>query len=117
MHLLVLVLNKTNYLEDILHMFHKLGISGATITDSVGVGRTLSDPSRSGFAVMYSIRKIIEGGRPYNKTIFTLVENDVLQDAIDGIKQILGDLTRPGVGLLFTVPIGTVEGLPKREVE
>ena len=38
MHILFLVLNKTEYLDDILSAFVKIGIKGATIIDSQGMG-------------------------------------------------------------------------------
>ena len=40
MRLLVVVLNKTEYLEEVLEAFLELGVSGATLINSVGMGST-----------------------------------------------------------------------------
>ena len=42
MHLLIIVLNKEEYLDDVLEAFIETGITGATIVDSVGMGKTLA---------------------------------------------------------------------------
>lgn len=113
MKLLVLILNKTSYLEDILHKFNTIGIKGATVIDSMGVGRTIADHTHTSFAMMYSLRKVIDGGRPYNKTILSVIDDELVEPAIKGVNEILGDLHQPGMGILFTVPLDNVVGLPK----
>ncbi len=113
MKLLVLILNKTSYLEDILHAFNEIGIKGATVLDSTGVGRTIADHHSSNFALMYSLRKVIDGGRPYNKTILSVIDDELVEPAIKGVNEILGDLHQAGMGIMFFVPLDKVIGLPK----
>ncbi len=114
MKLLILILNKTNRMEDVLHKYNEIGIKGATVIDSMGVGRTMSEHhSNSNFAMMYSLRKVIDGGRPYNKTILSVIDDNLEQAAFDGVNEVLGDLHQPGMGIMFTVPIDGVSGLPK----
>ncbi|QOR35652.1 hypothetical protein IMX26_02145 [Clostridium sp. 'deep sea'] len=113
MKLLVLILNKTTYLEDILHKFHDIGVKGATVLDSTGVGRTIAEHNVSNFAIMHSLRKVIDGGRPYNKTIISVVSDDLVEPAFKGVAEVIGDLSQPGVGIMFAVPIDNVMGLPK----
>ena len=43
MKLLILILNKVEKLEEILEGFIDIGISGATIIDSIGMGHVLSE--------------------------------------------------------------------------
>ena len=76
MILLVLILNKEEHLEEILELFVELGVSGATIIDSVGMGRILSHdiPIFAGF------RSLMRGSRPYNKTIFSIVPEELVPD-------------------------------------
>ncbi|HOA30751.1 MAG TPA: hypothetical protein PKM70_02360 [Clostridia bacterium] len=51
---------------------------------------------------------MLDNARPYNKTIFTVIEDDkVLEDAVNAVKEIL-DLDKPGVGLMFSIPVGKV---------
>jgi nitrogen regulatory protein PII len=111
MQLLVVVLNKEEYLEDVLSLFIELGISGATILDSVGMGRILSHdiPIFAGF------RDLIVGNRPYNKTIFAVVEDEVVGKTVEELKSICGDFTQPGTGLVFSLPVNRVWGFRKMD--
>ena len=43
MNVLFVVLNKTEYLEDVLDAFVDIGITGATIMDSQGMGSAMTD--------------------------------------------------------------------------
>ncbi len=101
MRLLVLVLNKEEYTEQVLERFVELGVPGATIIDTIGMGRVLSQeiPIFAGFVDMMA------GARPSNKTIFTLVNDDLVEDIKEGIEGVIGSLDEPGTGILFTVPV------------
>ncbi len=109
MKLLFFVLNKEELLEEILEAFLELGIPGATIIDSVGMGAILTHdiPIFAGF------RNLLEGSRPANKTILTLIDDTMVEPAIQTIEQIVGSLDEPGNGILFTIPVENVKGLRK----
>lgn len=107
MEMLVLVLNRPEYLEEILQGFLSCGISGATVIDSTGMGRTLCDK----VPIFGGLRSMLQGCRPNNLTIFTVVKNaETRQKAVDVIHQILGDLSKPNTGFLFSVPVVMAEG-------
>lgn len=110
MQAIILVLNKTDHLEDILREFAKLGIKGATVLDSVGMGRVLTQESQEDLPLFGSLKMLLNENRPYNKTIFTVLKDEQVPIAIDAVKKILGDLKKPNVGVLFTVPVNYVEG-------
>lgn len=107
--LLFLILNKEEYLDEVLELFLELGVSGATILESVGMGRVITHdiPIFAGF------RNLMTGSRPYNKTIMAVVNKDVVEDIVKGVEGICGDLEEPGTGLIFTVPVSHVWGLAK----
>lgn len=110
MNVLFIVLNKVEYLDDILDMFLEIGIKGATILDSQGMGRAVGDSE----VFFGTIRKMLDGSRPYNKTIFTVVEDEeLLERAVKEVQRIVGDIYEPGVGMMFTLPIGSVYGMAK----
>lgn len=113
MNILFLVLNKTEYLDDILDAFIEVGIKGATILDSQGMGSALADGYQD-IPFFGTLRTWLDDARPYNKTIFTVVEDEeVLRAAIEAVENILGDMTKPGVGLMFTLPVGSIHGMTK----
>jgi nitrogen regulatory protein P-II 1 len=113
MKLLVFVLNKEEFTEEVLEMFVELGVTGATIIDTVGMGRVLSQeiPIFAGFV------DLMAGARPSNKTIFTLVNDEAVEDIVKGIERIVGDLDQPGSGVVFTCPVDFVKGVAKEPLE
>lgn len=113
MKLLMLVLNKEEYIEQVLERFVELGVPGATVVDTIGMGRVLSQeiPIFAGFV------DIMAGARPSNKTVFALVDDDSVEDICEGVEGVIGSLDEPGTGILFTVPVdyykGIARGLPE----
>lgn len=110
MHLLVLVLNQEHLLDDILEEFINLDVRGATILDSVGMGRTIEQH----IPIFAGLRTIFESGRSSNKTIFTVIENDAkLQRVVNMLRNKLEDFKTPGTGLLFVVPLSEIHGIAR----
>lgn len=112
MNVLFIVLNESEYLDDILDSFIEIGVKGATIIDSQGMGSAITNSGRGHDPFFGAIRSFLENSRPYNKTIFTVIEDEeVLENAIKTVKNIVGDINKPGVGLMFTVPVGNIYGM------
>lgn len=113
MNILFLILNKTEYLDEILDKFVDIGVKGATIIDSQGMGSALT---KSGGDIPFfgGLKTLLDNSRPYNKTIFTVIEDEeILETAIIEVKKILGNMDDPGVGLMFTLPVGAIHGMGK----
>lgn len=109
MYALFLVLNETDYLDEILARFVDVGVRGATILDSQGMASALASSNEKDFPFFGSLKILFEGARPFNKTIFTVLENEELVDrTVAAVKDVLGDINTPGVGFMFSVPIGKV---------
>lgn len=109
MKLLVFILNREEHLEQVLEAFLELNIQGATILDSVGMGSILAQdiPIFAGF------KNLLQGSRPANKTIVTVLPEDLVEPAIQSIEQVVGPLNEPGNGLIFVLDIERVVGLTK----
>jgi nitrogen regulatory protein P-II 1 len=109
MKLLVFILNKEENLEEILEAFLELNIKGATILDSVGMGSILAQdiPIFAGF------KNLMQGSRPANKTILTLIPENLVQPAVKAIEQVVGSLEEPGNGLVFILNIDQIFGISK----
>lgn len=112
MHALFLVLNETEYLEEVLTALIEVGVKGATIFDSQGMGSTLVHNDNKDIPVFGFLKSFMEISHPYNKTIFTILETEELVDrAVRAINDVIGDINIPGIGLMFTVPVGRVYGM------
>lgn len=107
MELVVVILNQPEYLDDILEGFLKAGISGATVIETTGMGRTLCDK----VPIFGGLRSIIQGCRPNNITIFTVVRKEEQRNkAINVVEERLGDISKPNTGFYFIVPVTMARG-------
>ena len=112
MHALFIVINEVDYIDDILTRFLEIGVRGATILDSQGMGSAIANGNNSDIPLFGSLKRYLDSSRPYNKTIFTIIKGeDLVEEAVSSVKDIVGDISKPGVGLMFTVPIGKVYGM------
>lgn len=108
MELLVCVVNDPNKIDEILEAFLEIGITGATIIDSAGMGGTLVKD----VPVFADFKQVLPGQTTNNKTIFSVIaDKEKLQQAITAIEQIVGNLQSPATGIIFTVPVNFVKGL------
>ncbi len=106
--LLVVVLNKEELLDEVLSAYVEAGIEGATILDSEGMGRFLTFE----VPLFADFKQFMKGNKPYNKTIFSVVREEA---AIGRLKKlldsVLGGLSEPGTGIMFTLPVDFAAGL------
>ncbi len=108
MELLVCVVNQEEKLEEILAGFLELGVTGATVIKSEGMGRLLLDevPAFAG------LQALMSRSRPQNTTLFSVIESPRrMEEAIALIQGICGDFAEHSTGILFTVPLSRVKGL------
>lgn len=108
MQLLIAVINQEEKLDEILSGFLELGITGATIISSEGMGRVLSHD----IPIFAGLQTLLARSRPQNQTIFSVIKEDEKVDgAIALLQEICGDLNNPATGIAFTVPVSRVVGL------
>ena len=108
MELLVCVINQEEKLERILSGFLELGVTGATVIGSQGMGRVLSEelPAFAG------LQALLSRSRPENTTIMSVIAAPhPLEEAIAMVEEVCGGLDAPSTGILFTVPVSRVVGL------
>lgn len=107
MKLAVLVLNREELLENLLEGFIEIGISGATIIDSIGMGHIIS----SDVPIFAGLRFMFAGSRPYNKTVLSVIPDDKVRSLKNLITKVLGSLEKTGNGILFFIDVHDVAGL------
>ena len=105
MELLIIVLNKTEYLEKLLSILIEAGVSGANISESEGVGNYLAFE----VPIFAGLRQFFQEGKSVNKTIMAVLED---KDTYLKLKKLLAaeniDFTQPGVGIIIKVPVNEV---------
>jgi nitrogen regulatory protein PII len=105
--LVVIFVNRAETMEDILEGFLEIGVSGATVVDSVGMGRILSHD----VPIFAGIRKIFPGLSPDNKMIFLVSDEAMIDDIVAVVEDTCGPLEDPGAGLAIVIPLDFVKGL------
>ncbi len=107
MQLLLAVINEPEKVDDVLSGFVELGIRGATIVHSEGMGRLLSHD----IPIFAGLKTLISRSRPQNRTIFSVLADDQVDSAIALLQDVCGDLDNPATGIVITIPVGRVVGL------
>jgi nitrogen regulatory protein P-II 1 len=105
--LLVAVINQEEKLEEILSGFLEIGVTGATIVNSEGMGRMLANevPIFAGLAALASRT------RPRNQMVFSVLAEDKVDRALALLQEVVGDFDEPATGIAFTLPLTRVLGL------
>ena len=112
MQLLVTVINHQELVDVVLAGFVELGITGATVVESRGMGRVLSHD----VPIFAGVEALGTTSRSANRTIFCVTDDDKIDAAIRMIEETCGNLEAAGAGIIFTLPVGRVVGL-SRELE
>lgn len=107
MQMLIAVINDPEKVDDVLSGFLELGITGATIINSEGMGRLLSND----IPIFAGLQSLTSGSRPQNRTIFSVVEDDRVKPALAMLQDVTGNLEDPATGIAFVLPVTRVVGL------
>lgn len=94
-------------LQDILTGLLEVGVTTATILESQGMGAAVMDR----LSIFSGFRDLWRGDLGYNKTLFTVVEDEVVDELVRVVKDILSGSDSPSKGVLFTLPVGRLERL------
>jgi len=106
--LLIAVINQEEKLDEILSGLVELGVTGATIISSEGMGRVLSHD----IPIFAGLETLALRSRPQNQTIFSVIREDAkVEGVIRLLQEICGDLEDPATGIVFTIPVTRVVGL------
>ncbi len=112
MFALFIVVNYPEYLEDILSKLVNLGVKGATILDSQGMGSAIVQQGIDSIPIFGSLKTLLSGSNPYSKTIFTIInEEHLLHETMHDVEKIFQMDKKTQAGLMFTVPVSEVRFL------
>ena len=112
MKLLIIVLNKVEYLDKLLAKFGQCSIPGATILNSKGMAQELGSHDELRF--LGSLRLLMNPARQENVTILMAIPDEKVKTVSKIVNEVTGGLDQPDTGILFTVPIDYTEGMGKQ---
>ena len=108
MELLIAVINDVDRIDEVLAGFLEIGITGATVLDSEGMGRVLSHD----IPIFAGLQTLISRSRPQNRTLFSVInEPEKVDQAIALLQDVCGRFDDPATGIAFTIPVHRVVGL------
>ena len=105
--LLVAVINDPEKMDEILSGFLEVGITGATVISSEGMGQILSHD----IPIFAGLQTLISGSRPQNRTILSVLQEEKVAEVIAILQDVMGNLESPATGIVFTLPVDQVVGL------
>lgn len=110
--MVLLIVDDLNRCPDVLEAWSAAEVPGITVLDSTGMGRLKKDGIMDNLPMMPSLSDLFRTQEHRHRTIFSVVEGEEKVDQLIGIAEdILGDLDRPGSGVLFVLPVARVVGL------
>ena len=106
MVLLFCIIKDYRRVEDILLAFLENDITGATVIEGHGMGQILGD-----LPIFAAVRGMFPGTAHDSQVIFTVLEAQKAHLAVTIIEETVGDLSQPGNGICFTLPVGSCRGV------
>jgi len=115
MYFILFVLDDVDKLEALLDAWEEVGVPGATVFPSTGLGRYRKfNGFRDDLPLMPGLDDIYEMCEELHRTLFTVVKDKKMVEAVVAATQhVVGDLNQPGTGLLVVLPTAEVYGLDK----
>ena len=112
MKLILFVLQDAEKLLDLLTAWKAVGVSGATVLFSTGMGRLhLTAPLLDDLPLMPSLNDFYVHDEKLSRTVLTIVHDEMVEKIITVTEQTVGDLNKPGTGILVILPTDSVHGL------
>jgi len=108
MKLLFIILNSAEELEEVLEGLLEVGVTGATVVDSVGMGHIMED-----VPLFAGMRSMFRSAKPRNNMIFSVVRDSLAAETLEVLDKILGCSHDKGKGIAFTLPIDSTIGVCK----
>lgn len=114
MQLLIAVINQEEKMEEVLSGFLEIGVTGATLINSEGMGRLLA----SEVPIFAGLEALAGRTRPRNQTLFSVIADaEKVDRALALLQEVCGSFDNPATGIAFTVPVTRVIGLKAEMAE
>ncbi|HUS93579.1 MAG TPA: hypothetical protein VMZ24_00185 [Patescibacteria group bacterium] len=113
MYLLIMILDDSTRLNEVLEAWKEVGVPGITILESTGLNRVL--PRHTAQPMFAGFSQVFGGGRIGHHTLFAIIDSLELANAAAGAStSILGDLTQPHTAIMCALPIAQTWGVPEQ---
>ncbi len=107
MKLAVLFLNQIEYLEELLSVFLEIGVTGASVVDSVGMGHIISE----NIPIFAGLRGAFAGSSPKNRIIVALIHEEVIEPMQEVMNDICNGVEDEKNSFMITLPVDSLFGI------
>ena len=112
MFLLIMVLDDSTRLNEVLEAWKGAGIPGITILESTGLNRIL--PRHTAKPMYAGFSQVFGSGRVGHHTLFAIINSlELANAAAEATELVMGDLTLPHTGIMCALPIAQTWGIPE----
>lgn len=115
MNLILFVLDDPEMVEEVLDAWEEVGVRGATVLHSTGLGRIRKGLGyRDDLPLIPSLENLLDHDISYSRTILTVVkEEEMVDQVVEATQRLIGDLSQPNTGVLVVLPVARAYGLNK----
>jgi len=113
MFMQIFILNREELLPRLLNGFLEAGVRGSTVIDCKGGLQVLGASDPDDTPIFGALRQFLIPTYQSGKLILTIVKQEEQPKLRAVIEKVVGDLSKPGTGILFTIPVSNVEGMAK----
>ena len=111
MHMIMLVLDDPNHLEDVMQAWRSAGVSGATILESMGAYRRQTHHVRGRY--LFGLPGLVETAERSQYTLFAIVpDQQTAQRCLQATEELVGDLSQPDTGVFAAWELSLAKGVP-----
>jgi hypothetical protein len=111
-YLLIMVLDDSNRLNEVLEAWRSAGVQGITIFESTGMNRVL--PRHAAQPMFAGFSQVFGGGRVGHHTLFAIIDSmDLAEAAVGATEAVIGSLNDPHTGVVCVTPVVKVWGIPE----
>lgn len=109
--MIFLVLHDMSQFSEILAVWHDAGAPAITVLEGLGTRNLKEQGYRDDLPMMPTVRDLLQADDVPRTTIFSVVPDEIVDLIVERTEELMGDLSEPGKGILFVLPVSRVSGL------
>jgi len=101
MYMMIAVINDQETVREVLTALMEAGITTATVIESQGMGKLV----REELPIFAGFRHLWGGANPYNTTLFTVLDEAALDEALPLVEEVMFAQASGPRGVVFALPV------------
>lgn len=109
MEMLMVILKKIDLVDKVMQKLAETGVKGGTIVDGTGMAKALVN--MDDIPIFGMLRHmLVDEEKLTSKLLIFVLKKEQVKVTRETIKEVIGDLSEPNTGIMFSIPIKDVEG-------